>query len=109
MKYILILVTLLISLGTGYADSKALAVFAPRPQYPYEARSKGVTGRGVATVIVDTKTGLVIKAKMLRSTGSPILDNATLSAFGLWRFKPGSGTGKVEIPIAFTMTGVSVR
>jgi hypothetical protein len=28
-------------------DQKAVAVYAPRPQYPYEARARHITGRGV--------------------------------------------------------------
>src|SRR5258708_6758806 len=43
-------------------------------------------------------------ASMASSTGNPILDNAALSAFRQWRFKPGS-VSKVKIPITFTMTG----
>ena len=91
---------------TKVQDSKPLATYAPRPQYPYEARSKGITGRGVAVMTIDPKTGLVTRAKMASSTGSPILDNAALSAFGQWRFKPGTVT-KVRIPFYFTAKGAS--
>jgi TonB family protein len=87
------------------SQAKALAIYAPRPQYPYEARARHITGRGVAIVKVNPKTGLVTSAKMARSTGSPILDNATVSAFRQWRFQPGSVMTTLHIPIAFTMTG----
>src|SRR4029077_11972862 len=33
--------------------AKALALYAPRPQYPYEARSRHVTGSGVIVAQVD--------------------------------------------------------
>jgi TonB family protein len=92
------------SAETKVQDVKALAVYAPRPQYPYEARSRGITGSGVAVVTIDHKTGLVTNAKMVRSTGSPILDNATTSAFRQWRFQPGT-VAEVRIPIGFTMDG----
>lgn len=83
---------------------KALVTYAPRPQYPYEARAHGQIGAGVAIVAVDPNTGLVKKAEMAISTGHELLDNATLSAFRQWRFKPGT-VAKVKIPIRFTMQG----
>jgi periplasmic protein TonB len=85
------------------SSAKALATYAPRPQYPYEARSRHVTGSGVCVVDVDP-SGSVSSASMASSIGNPILDNAATSAFRQWRFKPGS-VSKVKIPITFTMTG----
>jgi TonB family protein len=61
-------------------------------------------GAGVAIVAVDPNTGLVKKAEMAISTGHELLDNATLSAFRQWRFKPDT-VAKVKIPIRFTMQG----
>jgi len=46
-------------------------------------------GSGVANLTVDPTNGLVVGATMETSIGSQILDNATLSAFRRWRFKPG--------------------
>ena len=86
--------------------AKALAVNAPRPQYPYEARSRKITGSGVCVVDVDPGSGSVTSAEMTQSIGSPILDGAALSAFRQWRFRPGT-VSKVRIPITFTMTGAS--
>jgi len=88
------------------SSAKALATYAPRPQYPYEARSRHVTGSGVCVVDVDPGSGSVTSASMAQSIGSPILDNAATSAFRQWRFKPGT-VSKVKIPITFTMTGAS--
>src|SRR2546429_8661382 len=85
------------------STAKALATYAPRPQYPYEARSRQITGRGVCVVEVGP-SGSVTSASMAQSIGNPILDNAATSAFRQWRFKPGS-VSKVKIPITFTMTG----
>jgi protein TonB len=85
------------------SSAKALATYAPRPQYPYEARSRHVTGSGVCVVEVGP-SGSVTGASMAQSIGNPILDNAATSAFRQWRFKPGS-VSKVKIPITFTMTG----
>jgi len=86
------------------SQAKAVATYAPRPQYPYEARSRHVTGSGVCVVEVNASSGTVTSASMASSLGSPILDNAATSAFRQWRFKPGS-VSKVRIPITFTMTG----
>ena len=85
------------------SSAKALATYAPRPQYPYEARSRHVTGSGVCVVEV-SPSGSATSASMAQSTGNPILDNAATSAFRQWRFKPGT-VSKVRIPITFTMTG----
>jgi TonB family protein len=86
------------------STAKALATYAPRPQYLYEARSRHITGRGVCVVEVDAGSGSVTSALMASSIGNPILDNAALSAFRQWRFKPGS-VSNVRIPITFTTTG----
>jgi protein TonB len=86
--------------------AKALALYAPRPQYPYEARSRHITGSGVISVDVDPGSGNVTSASVASSIGSPVLDNAAVSAFRQWRFRPGT-VSKVRIPITFTMTGAS--
>src|SRR6266566_2162146 len=86
--------------------AKALAINAPRPQYPYEARSRKITGSGVCVATVDPGSGNVTGASMTQSTGSPILDNSALAAFRQWRFRPGT-VSQVRIPITFTMTGAS--
>jgi TonB family protein len=84
---------------------KALAVYAPRPQYPYEARARRQTGYGVVVLVVDRRTGVVKNAEMATSTGHELLDNAALSAFRRWQFKPGTVAAEVRIPIAFTTDG----
>jgi TonB family protein len=86
--------------------AKALALYAPRPQYPYEARSRHVTGSGTIVCTVDSASGSVTGCSVSASTGSPILDGAATSAFRQWRFRPGT-LSKVNIPITFTMTGAS--
>ena len=86
--------------------AKALAIYAPRPQYPYEARSRRIMGSGVCVADVDPGSGNVTSATMATSIGNPILDNAAVSAFRQWRFRPGT-VSKVRIPITFTMTGAS--
>jgi TonB family protein len=77
---------------------------APRPEYPYEARSRRVTGSGLAIMAVDPSTGAVTGVTMVQSTGNQILDNSAISAFRRWRFKTGTAP-KVRVPITFTLTG----
>lgn len=89
-----------------WSSAKVLAVNAPRPEYPYEARRQRTTGDGIVTMIVDPATGNVSSVSMSKSTGSPFLDNAALTAFRRWRFKPGT-VSSVTCPITFTLTGAS--
>jgi TonB family protein len=85
-------------------NAKAFALSAPRPDYPYEARSRHITGSGVAVISVDPNSGLAVDAMMEQSIGNPILDNSTVSAFRRWRFKPGT-PARIRIPITFLLTG----
>jgi periplasmic protein TonB len=88
------------------SQAKALAVYNPRPPYPYEARAHKIMGSGVITVDVDPASGNVTDANVTQSIGNSILDDAAVSTFRRWRFRPGS-VSKVRIPITFTMTGAS--
>jgi periplasmic protein TonB len=88
------------------SQAKALAVYNPRPPYPYEARAHKIMGSGVITVSVDPASGNVTDASVTQSIGNSILDDAAVSTFRRWRFRPGS-VSKVRIPITFTMTGAS--
>jgi|GEM_PF-1376695 len=82
----------------------AILVSAVRPEYPYEARSRDISGHGVAVLKIDRATGKVVSCEMTPSTGSEILDEAAMEAFREWRFKPGTVAG-VRIPIAFILPG----
>ena len=89
------------------SSAKASAVSAPRPPYPYECRAKRITGSGVCVVSVDPSSGSVTDATMAQSTGNNLLDQATLSTFRRWKFRPGTTAPRVKIPITFTMAGAS--
>ena len=93
--------------ATSISSAKANAVYAPRPGYPYEARSRRIMGSGICVVTVDTASGRVTDATMVQSIGNSLLDDSALSAFRQWRFRPGAVAPKVKIPITFTMTGAS--
>jgi protein TonB len=88
------------------SSAKVLALSAPRPEYPYEARRQRITGTGIVAMTVDPANGNVSGVSMTKSTGSPFLDNAALTAFRRWRFKPGT-VSSVTCPVTFTLTGAS--
>jgi TonB family protein len=92
--------------ATGASSAKALTLYAPKPNYPYEARRGGITGTGIAQLTVNVAAGYVTEARMAQSTGNAILDNATLAALKRWRFKPGVAEN-VDVPITYTLSGVS--
>lgn len=94
------------AIGQHTTGAKAFAISAPRPAYPYEARRRRLTGSGIATLIIDQTTGRVREVTMSQSTGSSILDNATVSGLRQWRFKAGT-PASVRVPITFTLTGAT--
>jgi TonB family protein len=79
----------------GYAQAARF----PSPDYPYEARSRHIPGRGVFVLLADRQTGKVVKIVMEESTGNRMLDAAARAAFGKWRL-PIGWTG-VRMPITF--------
>jgi TonB family protein len=87
-------------------SGRALALIAPRPEYPFEARRQKLTGSGVVSFKIDSASGSVLDVTMAQSTGSAILDNAAISGFRRWRFKPGT-PARVQTAITFTLTGAA--
>jgi periplasmic protein TonB len=88
------------------SSAKVFAVSAPRPEYPYEARRQKITGDGIVVMAVDPVTGNVISVSMAKTTGSAFLDNAAVTGFKRWRFRPGT-VSSVTCPVTFTLTGAS--
>jgi TonB family protein len=88
----------------GSSAARVSALTAPRLEYPYEARRQKITGSGIAALTVDPVSGSVTSVMMEVSTGSPVLDNAAVTGFHRWRFKPGT-VSKVKLPITYTLTG----
>ena len=93
--------------GSSSPLAKAVAIYAPKPEYPAEARARHLTGSGVIMLDVDVATGRVTSARMLQSMGHKILDDAALDAFRKWRFQPGKAAPNVKIPIRYTLTGTT--
>ena len=80
--------------------AQSMAISAPLPDYPYEARRRNLAGSGICVVSVDSATGTVTNASMVQSTGSPLLDKLTIQTFKSWRFKPGT-VSEVRVPISY--------
>ena len=89
-------------------QAKALAIYAPRPKYPKDAQGRRPTGSGIVVMEVDERTGLVKSARMEKSTGNKLLDDAALQGFSQWRFKPGS-VRRIHCPITFWRNGSGIR
>jgi TonB family protein len=92
---------------TSPREYRDFVLSTPRPDYPIKARRDHITGSGIAELEVDRATGQVTRVRMALSTRSALLDQAAMSAFQNWRFKPGS-IARVRIPISFTMPGGGV-
>ena len=86
--------------GTMSISSSRASTYAPKPEYPSEARTRHITGSGVCVVDVDLGSGNVTGASMAQSTGNPILDDSAVRTFRKWRFKPGT-VSRVRIPVEF--------
>ena len=79
---------------------------------PYRDRSapkpKAISRSGVAIVDVDFASGRVTRARMLKSTGNDILDDAAVKGFLKYRFEPKTIRQPMQIPITFTVTGAKI-
>jgi TonB family protein len=88
------------------SSARVSALSAPRLEYPYEARRQKITGSGIVVITVDSVSGSVTNVVMETSTGNPVLDNAAITGFRRWRFKPGT-VSRVRSPITYTLTGAA--
>ena len=80
--------------------AQAMAVSAPLPEYPYQAKRANITGSGVCIMTIDAASGNVTDAIMAQSTGDAMLDKVTTNTFRRWRFKPGT-VSQVRVPIDY--------
>ena len=102
-----LLVAVIPAVRAQEAEAGRKAINAVKPEYPYEARARHWTGSGLVLVHVNAG-GYVTSARMLKSTGHRILDEAALKAFRQWRFKPGT-VPEVRLPIRYTMSPQSAK
>jgi TonB family protein len=88
--------------GTPVRLNPEWLTYCPKPQYPYEARSRHIQGSGI--FVLHVHGDIVTKVDIYRSTGSPILDNTAVSEMKRWQFKPNTPV-LVVVPITYTMVG----
>ena len=69
-------------------EATAQAAFAPKPQYPFEARRQHIAGDGDFLIVVRITTGTVLRVYVEQSTGSRLLDTSAVTALKQWRFRP---------------------
>jgi len=84
------------------AEEARVLLVAPRPEYPIQARRARVSGSGWFQMIV-SKAGYVTEVRVIKSTGSKILDAAAIQALLKWRFKTGTGIERANQPITFRL------
>jgi TonB family protein len=77
-------------------DLPAYAIKFPKPDYPYELRSRRIGGKG-AFLLHIRRDGTVESVETLISTGHVELDNAAKSAFIKWQFRAGPTKAKISI------------
>jgi protein TonB len=79
----------------------------PGPSYPASAREQGLEGEVVLAVEVRAN-GRVGDARVKRSSGAPVLDEAALAAVKQWTFVPArrgprAVDSRVEVPVTFSL------
>jgi TonB family protein len=104
----LLIMTLVMHVGAepippfrGIVTSRALAIHAPRPEYPLSVRKRRLGGQGEFIMHINRKTGIVRSVEIAKSTGVARLDQSCIDAFQRWTFIPGT-VSKVRCPIKFT-------
>jgi len=81
-------------------------VYAPNPVIPPAAHQQHLSGRGVYKIDLDN--GIPYDARVVRSTGHKILDDAAVEALRTWRFRPHRLVW-ATIPIEFRWTKLPPR
>ncbi|UCG92488.1 MAG: energy transducer TonB [candidate division WOR-3 bacterium] len=92
-------------------EVKPKPIFIPKPHYPDLARQAGIEGKTVVKALVDID-GSIIDAKILKSSGNQMLDQAALATAREAQFTPAKQRDKfvrvwVAIPVTFILTGGS--
>ncbi len=79
------------------------AIFAPKPEYPYNDRRLHHEGTALFRLTIDPKTGSTTNVAMIKSTGFPKLDDEAFNVVWRWRWRPGKWK-EVDVPVVFTLT-----
>ncbi|PYK23761.1 MAG: hypothetical protein DME59_16045 [Verrucomicrobia bacterium] len=89
-------------------------IWACAPRYPLRAHSsdpanwsRNHRGDGLYRLDIDLKTGRVSRIRIVKSSGSAVLDRASTWAFSRWVFTPGKWSAMI-IPTTVRVTWVPV-
>lgn len=86
-------------------DQQPRIVARTRPDYPYRARRRNISGQVVLKFLVDTQ-GRVTRVSVISAEPEGVFEESAREAVSKWRFKPGLIKGKpvktwVRVPIRF--------
>jgi periplasmic protein TonB len=96
-----------VSSSSGDQEAAPLYASNPPPNYPIQARRRGLQGVVMLEALIDTSGG-VADLRLSSSSGHSILDQAALEAVRGWRFTPGTVSGRrkqmwVNVPVRFAL------
>src|ERR1041384_6355960 len=83
----------------GAAHKNPRVLYSVMPKVPMVARSEHFHGDGFFQFVLPPD-GTVLRVDVLRSTGHPVLDDATVAAMLKWRFAPGTPT-YIRVPVGY--------
>ncbi|WP_022663183.1 energy transducer TonB [Paucidesulfovibrio longus] len=91
----------------GEVDSAPGVRHGPAPEYPREARRKGVTGTVLLRFLVE-RDGSVSRIQVLQADPPGVFEENAIRAVALWRFRPGLRHGEpvrtwVRLPLRFRL------
>jgi|SRR5882724_8897624 len=110
----IISLVLLVIVATAPADTlnrlSDVFTYMPPPRYPADAwvrtstGSRRIEGRAICRVTLNAD-GTVARVEIADTSGSKILDHASVEALRQWRAKPGRAGRYYNIPIKFNGRG----
>jgi TonB family protein len=91
--------------STRRPSGTAKNLTGPSPEYPAEAARQKLSGQGVYLLHFDQSTGTVTDVTIVQSAGSPLLDQASITAFRQWHEDPNCAK-EATVTMTFARTGV---
>jgi TonB family protein len=114
MKTLLFFCSLIIFAGCSATSELTNPILKKEiePLYPYEAKVKGIEGKTEVLCLIDEE-GNVSAAKVSRSSGHKILDNASIDYAKILKFEPATLNGKplavwVKWIVNYKLTSVDI-
>ena len=82
-----------LTFGSDEVDAAPQPISCPRPQFPYRAKMRGVSGE-VRVAFTVLENGMVENAEVIAVEPSGFFKEAALDAIRKWHFSPGKKQGK---------------